>query len=792
MRRQRRPAVSGDASPDWKYEASSVLTLLLPALLSAAAPSKPVVSVLYFENRTTDASLQVLQKGMAEMIITDLVAWDGVTVVERSRLDAVLGELKLQQTKAFDPGTAVKVGKLIGAQYAITGSLFLQGEQLRIDAAVVNIERGETVASASAAGSKDTVFDLEQKLVDQLVTAIDVKLKGGSARSKAKVPSFDALVAYSKAIDLSDQGRHDEASKAMAALVSKSPTFVMAREKKVALLEKLKEYEERKKDLVSAAVLEVGKRADDELKKPFASKSVQGKQTHLLWRQLKARFLMRVLKQSLVNHKRSVRIIRPGEEARALSVMQQWLENQRGYLAELKQVLKSVRSPDADLNKLGLFELVRDSGLDPDNRISFDVEWDTRRMNAFIVMGRANDGDSFDVAPPLGALDPKLLERTLDDDAKEQLRLEAAMQKAKPSDRRGEEIDFVQGLEARGELLLFLRRDEEAAQAYQHILDVLPTHDRAKYAEGKIQTIIGGKHDSDRGRREQVEKALKGECDDFYADPELEYRLRRAGLAGVEALVKELEAACLGRPGLASAWSRFYRSAAQTFAEADDCARARRHYLKSYTFGSDGNRSFMHVPKLETWCNHGFDESTFPTKVRVYALAKRDSYDHEVPKLSDAVEELFTYELMARGVAVESKGSSSGHTDYFGVQMLWVGPELELGVEVERVEQVGNANRYEHEVISTMASKGGRLSLEALLKPFMAEVKPGDELPPFKPSSELTVATILDYSEALKLFQARKWEEAKAAFEALVAREPQLTSAKWRAKMAAEQLAKKK
>src|SRR5687768_15944449 len=98
-----------------------MISLALVTLLSASAADapRPVVSVLYFENSTGDASLDVLRKGLADMIITDLVAWDGVTVVERARLEAVLSELKLQQSKVIDRTTAVKVGKVIGAQYAI-------------------------------------------------------------------------------------------------------------------------------------------------------------------------------------------------------------------------------------------------------------------------------------------------------------------------------------------------------------------------------------------------------------------------------------------------------------------------------------------------------------------------------------------------------------------------------------------------------------------------------------------------------------------------------------------------
>src|SRR5262249_20776111 len=151
----------------------------------------------------------VMRKGLADMMVTDLVAWDGVTVVERDKLEAVLKELQLQQSKKLDPSTAVKVGKLIGAQYTLTGAMALQGSQLRLDAKLISVKDGTATATASTTGEKDKIFDLEQELVTRITGAIDARLKDPSARKKAKVPDLEALLAYSKAIDLSDQGKVD-------------------------------------------------------------------------------------------------------------------------------------------------------------------------------------------------------------------------------------------------------------------------------------------------------------------------------------------------------------------------------------------------------------------------------------------------------------------------------------------------------------------------------------------------------------------------------------------------------
>ncbi len=81
--------------------------LSLTLLVSLAAAEKPTLAVLYFDNNSQQPELEVMRKGLADLMVTDLVEWGGVTVVERDKLEAVLGELRLQRTRAFDQSTAV-------------------------------------------------------------------------------------------------------------------------------------------------------------------------------------------------------------------------------------------------------------------------------------------------------------------------------------------------------------------------------------------------------------------------------------------------------------------------------------------------------------------------------------------------------------------------------------------------------------------------------------------------------------------------------------------------------------
>ena len=173
-----------------------MLALSLATLLAASTASDtPVVSVLYFENASNDAELEALKKGLADLIITDLVAWEGVRVVERTRLEDVLKELDFQQTKYVDKASAAKLGKVIGATYLVYGSMVASGKTLVLTARLVRASDGEALLSIKEQDERDKIFDLEQRLVNQLVAQIDAKLSANAMarRLAAKLAEISGL-----------------------------------------------------------------------------------------------------------------------------------------------------------------------------------------------------------------------------------------------------------------------------------------------------------------------------------------------------------------------------------------------------------------------------------------------------------------------------------------------------------------------------------------------------------------------------------------------------------------------
>lgn len=592
----------------------ALLALLLAAALlpraARAAADRPTISVLYFENRTGKADYDVLRKGLADMIVTDLTAWDGVTVVERERLEAVLAELKLQQTRAFDQKKRQKIGQLLGAQYVMVGAMNLGGGTLAIDAQLVEVQSGAVRVAARASGAPDRVFDLEQSLVNKITAAIDARLKNPGLRRTVAPPSLKTLLDYSKALDLADRGKLAEAHAAMRAVVSTAPTFILARDRRERILKQVEESQKRRQETVSSSVVALVKIVDDAMKAEGSfgklEPAAQGRFVATRW--LRVHLLGRLLRQHLSTRESHLKVVRRGQETAALRLMRTIADN----LRKLHEEIKRTGQRDAFSSMYGgqrlpeeVQRLVQDAGFG-ELRLPHDVVY---TLSHFVLQGRVVDGEhGYQVAPALGDLDPKeqkaafeLLDRAV-------TAALGAHAKAPMAQQRQHESRATGALEEKANALLRLDQDEAAAATLQKIIDAFPNGYRASWVEGRIKQIAGASHDHERSQRERWAKALStcGDMDIRVGQGTLYRKLRRMGLMALAAQAAELEKGCQPTPKNRSAFAYFYNSLARTAATHEDCAAYRfwtRKYLEQGGSVSEMNAWQKHYP----WCELGAD-----------------------------------------------------------------------------------------------------------------------------------------------------------------------------------------
>lgn len=139
---------------------------------TALAQAKIRVAVMNFENNTTWAWWgDNLGAAAADELATQLVQTGKYTVVERRELASILQEQNLGASGAVTGATAAKVGKLLGVQLILTGSITSFGikrtsvgvrgiggtyanAESKVDARLVNTETGEVMVVATGQGNK--------------------------------------------------------------------------------------------------------------------------------------------------------------------------------------------------------------------------------------------------------------------------------------------------------------------------------------------------------------------------------------------------------------------------------------------------------------------------------------------------------------------------------------------------------------------------------------------------------------------------------------------------------------
>src|SRR5215472_11737114 len=189
----------------------SIMALLLLAAwggsAAAQAPqgkdSRPTVAVLYFDNGAIGgaADYEPLRKGMADMFITELMKNTNLHIVERDRLQALLEEIDLAQTKTIDKETAVRIGKLLSAHHMIMGAFVVTPDgTMRIDARAVNVETSETEHAETVRDKADNLLNMLPTLARKFIAFVPPPLLP-PLPPPAKSGDLRYLMTYARAMD---------------------------------------------------------------------------------------------------------------------------------------------------------------------------------------------------------------------------------------------------------------------------------------------------------------------------------------------------------------------------------------------------------------------------------------------------------------------------------------------------------------------------------------------------------------------------------------------------------------
>lgn len=149
---------------------NSLLSLLLIVASAVVAQDRaPLVAVMPLQTRGVDSNAtRILEDAIAD----GLVGTGEVRLMERAQMNQVLAEQGFQESGSCDQSEcAVQMGKLLGVERAVVGSVGLLGKTYVINTRVVDIGSGEVLKSSQQrlTGEIDQVLsDLVPKVVADL------------------------------------------------------------------------------------------------------------------------------------------------------------------------------------------------------------------------------------------------------------------------------------------------------------------------------------------------------------------------------------------------------------------------------------------------------------------------------------------------------------------------------------------------------------------------------------------------------------------------------------------------
>jgi len=129
-------------------------------------PDKLSIAVLPFSNLSDDPSQDFFADGMTEDLITDLSKISGLFVIARNSSFSYKG----RQVNVH------RIAEELGVRYVLEGSVRRAGNEVRINAQLIDASTGGHLWAERYDGAIADVFDLQDKVTERIVAALALKL----------------------------------------------------------------------------------------------------------------------------------------------------------------------------------------------------------------------------------------------------------------------------------------------------------------------------------------------------------------------------------------------------------------------------------------------------------------------------------------------------------------------------------------------------------------------------------------------------------------------------------------
>ncbi|MBP2235270.1 TolB-like protein/class 3 adenylate cyclase/Flp pilus assembly protein TadD [Sinorhizobium kostiense] len=186
----------------------AAITAIFLAWQRPLAPNRPSIAVLPFANLSGDPAQDYFTDGVTDNLINDLVRVSDLRVIAKSSVFAYKRK----------PVVLADVARDLGARYAVEGSVQRTGDQVRVNAQLIDAANGDHLWANRFDRRAADVFAIQDEMSRQIAEALGVELTQSETERLSRPPTanLEAYDYYLRAEQAARTGRPSQLLEALA------------------------------------------------------------------------------------------------------------------------------------------------------------------------------------------------------------------------------------------------------------------------------------------------------------------------------------------------------------------------------------------------------------------------------------------------------------------------------------------------------------------------------------------------------------------------------------------------
>lgn len=251
------------------------------SVLQVSPEQQRAIAILSFENKTRDASLDWLRRGLTDMLSTELSQSPYLNIIPMQRLNEIAGQNGKTEAELNEAAIAIEIARAAGADIVLTGRFYHLADTICIEVAILDVNSSQVLRRETVRGeSLERIF----AMVDTLSARVRANIRDNLEEIQSRrvnlaemTTSVEAFRCYSLATENMEKLLWLDAEKYLEDAVKNDTTFASGyfrlaqlkfdfgkREEGEQALEKAKRYYDKlsETDKVYLELLETNKMGD--------------------------------------------------------------------------------------------------------------------------------------------------------------------------------------------------------------------------------------------------------------------------------------------------------------------------------------------------------------------------------------------------------------------------------------------------------------------------------------------------------------------------------------------------